>query len=346
MEANADSTSFRVTVSDCPHTPQHDYSERAECRAQRYAERPKTGRVKHVVPTGEVAHLWAHKVQDSARNSQGNVFFEQDTIYSYGHHFPIARHVTSKSGKQAALFTTRTYSPTTSGHCSMVRSAISHLTVFHVSDASGNDYKKYLADYGKRISETLLKAARARKSKEWHHNEALELRAEAVNYAKFFHLTYADVLPKVPAIDSVQLQAIKDAENKRLATERKRIVRENAEAIETWRNGEYARLPYGLPDMLRVSSNGQSIETSRGADFPISHAKRGLALVRAVRTSGETWYTNGHTCQLGHYRIDSIQPDGTVKAGCHTVRWSEIERIAPAIDAAPSVLESLETVSE
>jgi hypothetical protein len=342
------SHSTRVLVRDCPHTPAHEYKDRATCRAQRYAERKQTGRFKAVVDSSEVAHLWAHKVQSHARNARKTVFFSHDTIYSYGEHFPIARHVTNKAGEQAVLFTTAHYSVTTSQHCGMVRSAISHLTVFSVPHVVGRwntevNHGDNLKAYADAISTHLLKAARARTSKEWEHARALELHEEAIKYAKFFRVPYAKTLPAVPALDSVQLQAIKDAENKRLAAERKRIMRENAEAIALWRTGEYARLPHGLPDMLRVSKDGQSIETSRGVSFPISHAKRGLALVRAVRNSGETWHTNGHTCQLGHYRIDSIQSDGTVKAGCHTVKYSEIERIAPAIDAAPTVLESLET---
>jgi len=46
-------------------------------------------RAKHVFGTGEIPHLWAHKVQDSARNARGNLYFENDTIFSYGGHFPI-----------------------------------------------------------------------------------------------------------------------------------------------------------------------------------------------------------------------------------------------------------------
>lgn len=305
---------------------------------------------KHVVSSESVAHLWAHQTQDQARNSNGSVFFRGDVIFSYGEHFPIARHIQNKH-ESVVLFTTKSYSVTTSGHCSMVRSAVSHLTVFSVPNVFAKikaEHEGNLADYAKRISDRLLKTARARTSfnKEWTHKEALELRSEAIKYAKFFNLAYSKILLTVPALDSVSLAKIKQAEDKRLAAERKRKLAENREAIEQWRNGEYARLPYGLPDMLRVSSDGQSIETSRAVSFPMSHAKRGLALVRSVRSRGETWHTNGHTCKLGHYQIDSIDASGNVKAGCHTVKYSEIERIAPAIDAAPSVLETLENLGD
>ena len=91
-----------------------------------------TKRKKHVFNTGEIPHLWAHRTQDEARNRQGNLYFTGSTIYSYGSHFPVARHVTNDTGERAVLFTTATYSVTTSSHCSAVRSAIpSGIHVYH-----------------------------------------------------------------------------------------------------------------------------------------------------------------------------------------------------------------------
>ena len=81
--------------------------------------------------------------------------------------------------------------------------------------------------------------------------------------------------------------------------------------------------------MLRVV--GDEVQTSLGARFPVSHAIRGLAFVRKVRESGREYVRNGHTIHLGHYVIDRIEPDGTVHAGCHVVRWEEIERITPQL---------------
>ena len=88
--------------------------------------------------------------------------------------------------------------------------------------------------------------------------------------------------------------------------------------------------------MLRIE--GDEVVTSRGARFPISHAKRGLALVRAVMARAEEWVRNGHSCHLGHCVIDRIEANGTVHAGCHVVSWEEIERVAPAIEAFVEVL--------
>jgi len=59
-------------------------------------------RTRNVYPSDMVAHLWANKSQDSARESGGRFYFVGDTIYSYGAHFPSPRHFTHQ-GKAAVL---------------------------------------------------------------------------------------------------------------------------------------------------------------------------------------------------------------------------------------------------
>lgn len=89
-------------------------------------------RTKTVYPTREIAHLWAHQTQPAARNQIRNFYFDGDTIYSYGSHFPIARliKVAWQSGRgndeRCVFFTTRGYSVTTAKHISFVRRAIPH----------------------------------------------------------------------------------------------------------------------------------------------------------------------------------------------------------------------------
>jgi hypothetical protein len=116
-----------------------------------------------------------------------------------------------------------------------------------------------------------------------------------------------------------------------------------AVSIQAWRDGQAISLPYNVPAMLRIAGN--EIETSKGARVPLAHAKRALVLIRAVVSRGEAWATNGHTCHVGHYRIDSIEANGTVKAGCHVIARDEWERIAPALDAIPTAEQETETNS-
>jgi hypothetical protein len=320
-------------------------------------------RRKHVFDTGEIPHLWAHRTQDEARNRQGNLCFTGDTIYSYGSHFPIARHVVNEAGKRAVLFTTATYSVTTSGHCSAVRSAIpSGTPVFHVpnvchgrysgSEFTADDHSGNLADYTEQIDKHVVTSARARSSyaKEWNYEHAVRLRDEAFAYCSFFGLPVPQI-PEVPEIDSDALTAIRKREAKRAAEKAEQTKRERAEAIvrqqeliTQWRAGQYSGCLYDVPAMLRI--DGDEVVTSRGARFPAAHAKRALGFVRKVRESRQAYVRNGHTIHLGPYALDRIEPDGTVKAGCHVVSWEEIERIAPFLDSLPTSTTATDPTSE
>jgi hypothetical protein len=320
-------------------------------------------RKKHVFDTGEIPHLWAHRTQGEARNRQGNLYFNGDTIYSYGSHFPIARHVANDAGERAVLFTTASYSVTTSSHCSAVRSAIpSGVPVFHVpnvchgrysgSELTADDHAGNLADYAERVEAEVTASARARSSwkKEYSHERAESLRAEAIAYAEFFSLPRPK-LSTVPALDSAALTAIRKREAKRAAEKAEQTKRERAEAIvrqqeliTKWRAGQYSGCLYDVPAMLRI--DGDEVVTSRGARFPVSHAKRALAFVRKVRESGQAYVRNGHTIHLGPYAIDRIGPDGTVKSGRHAVSWEEIERIAPALDSVPASATAIDPTLE
>jgi len=322
-----------------------------------------TKRKKHVFDTGEIPHLWAHRTQDEARNRQGNLYFIGDTIYSFGSHFPIARHMTNDTGERAVLFTTATYSVTTSSHCSAVRSAIpSGIRVFHVpnvchgrysgSDLTADDHVGNLADYAKRIEKHVITSARARSSysKTWNNQHAGHLRDQAFAYCAFFGLPIPNI-PEVPELDSDALTAIRKREAKRAAEKAEQTKREREEAlvrqqelITKWRAGKYSGCLYDVPAMLRI--NGDEVVTSRGARFPVSHAKRALAFVRKIRESQQAYVRNGHTIHLGPYALDRIEPDGTFRAGCHVVSWEEIEHIASALDSVPPSATAIDPTSE
>lgn len=299
--------------------------------------------MRHVYPNHEVPHLWAHESQEEARNSTGSLYFQGPTIYSYGSHFPIARHVTNGRSERAVLFTTAHHSVTTSGHCSAVARAIPpNVPVFrvpHLRNSWDNlpNHTDNVESYVRRISELLGKAKRARVNRDWHQREALRLREQLQRYVAFFDLS--DVtFPKSDELDALQswITAHQEEERQRreeaarLADEQRR--REQADQIQRFQAGDpHVSYISGVSPMLRVV--GDEVQTSLGARFPVSHAIRGLAFIRKVRESGQEYVRNGHTIHLGHYVIDRIEADGTVHAGCHVVRAEEIERITPQLVA-------------
>lgn len=78
--------------------------------------------------------------------------------------------------------------------------------------------------------------------------------------------------------------------------------------------------------LLRVK--GEEIQTTQGASFPVAHAIKAFSIISRAAKKGELWQRNGKTIHLGHFQIDRIEPDGTVIAGCHTVMFDEVKRIA------------------
>lgn len=126
--------------------------------------------------------------------------------------------------------------------------------------------------------------------------------------------------------------------------ERSRIWKEEAEArrledmrtlperIELWRRGAangYGNL-HGLPPMLRVSTRGNTIQTSHGAEIPLDHGTRALRFIRIVWAKAQTYsfdkaQGNPAAVHVGHFTIDAITATH-VRAGCHNFERAEIEQ--------------------
>lgn len=354
------------------------YSPNHTSRTNPLADKPKAGkRQRQVYPSKEIAHLWAHQAQQSARNAQGNFYFDGPSIWSYGAHFEIARHVVNKRGDKAVLMTVQTYSNTTAKHIHAVRLAIPpNVPVFAVPSMStvtdSKDHAVNLEYFVTQATERIEKASRARSSYMITSNLgcAQGYVDTAKAYATFFKVR-APKLPTVPEVDSDKLVAIKkqerekqakrtqeqEAANTRREAENKHA-REEWEAklpllCDQWRNGanvHIARPSYGwyshgeaqptVPTMLRISGN--EVETSHGVRVPLSHALRVLRAVQRVVSSGVEFVPNGHTLHVGHYTVDRIQADGTLKAGCHVISYAEIMRLTPALEARVATLPTIE----
>lgn len=404
---------------------------------------------KQVFNTDAVTHIWAHRTQSSARNKQGNLFFADATIYSYGRHFPIAAHVVNKKGIKAVILTNNRYSNTTTKHIDIVRRAIPPgVRIFVVNlgtrmlpiasgELSESACNAIIDDYQLRITrlaKSAIQARTANKIKEWL-DSAVAQQNKLLAFVELFGLPKLTAkariqsrkLPFIPetvdaakalgkaaklkALELAKAKRIEDAKQRirflnnwmaahpdyaqrwngtiqnadtlylewknidlEVQRERNRIEHESeqltallawmdqhpdelskwdgerdqgrrlqrefekseqatqqAKRVADWLAGENVSASFGwnLPTMLRVK--GDNVETSRGVNFPVSHARRGLALIDAVLASGQEWKPNGKTCHLGHYQIDRIEPNGTVHAGCHVVSLEAINRIREAI---------------
>lgn len=286
-----------------------------------------------VLDNSMVAHVWAQQNQSYGRNGNGSFYFEGATIYSYGRHFPIAKFLDSKT----VLLTTDTYSNTTQRHVSLVRGAMPEsVDVFNVPQidislesrwAENNNvhHGENLSSYRERILAALGKADRARSYRYLHVSEAERLGAQAVAYAERFGLDWQPVgegeLAAHKANEVEHRKALTKAKKER--EERERITL--AEKVEKWRNGENVYIQAYPDTLLRVV--GDEVQTSKGARFPVGDAVKAYRLVCAVRARGAEWRRNGQRMPVGAFELDLISAKGDVKAGCHFVRWAEIEKV-------------------
>lgn len=300
----------------------------------------------------QVAHNWAHAVckrgDSTPRGRASNLFYEGDTIYSYGHHFPIARYFDHK-GTRYCFLTTRSYSSSTQQHISLVRQAIpDDWTIIHVynplADYPAGHKKNWEAIVSKR-DQQLEVAGNTRKragTRLEAYRRAVELQNQADEYRNLF-CSKRDVKllkPLPPAETALPTLAAKakEDEEKRKAAEARREARELQQAQEKlaeWLQGKDTYPGSRVPVHFRLRSVANlcditeaEVETTLGARFPRSHAERAFKFLLAIRQRGETYQRNGHSLHVGNFVVDSMDANGTVRAGCHTVQWEQIEQFA------------------
>lgn len=113
------------------------------------------------------------------------MFFEGDSLYSYGYHYEMARMV---KGGEVILINNYNYSKTTCKQMAKLQRELNGFRVYHVSDIGWNI--RCINDYKRRIEKTLLLAKRCRSS--WRLRSYLasarNLVFEAASFIKEFDL--------------------------------------------------------------------------------------------------------------------------------------------------------------
>lgn len=322
---------------------------------------------KHVVSSDQVAHLWAHRAQEWARNGSQSMSFQGELIFSYA--TPIGRLVRDALGRDVALFTAHKYSATTSSrHMHAMTGAARHLPNFTVpffgihrrgrhgpdspdmAEAHAGNQHYLAAQYAEHVAR-MLRALSRPYSYEWLHG----LADTAKEYASEFNLP-APVFDT--AADIAKIEARHDRlDAKRAAPgydEKKRAEREKREAraeakrarerelaaadaatrLAAWRNGERVYIGYserGAYAALRLTRDGRDVETSHGAKVPAADARRAVVFIADKRRRAVAWARNGETFPVGNFQLDRVTERGDVIAGCHRIEWAEVVRLSAAL---------------
>ena len=119
-----------------------------------------------------------------------------------------------------------------------------------------------------------------------------------------------------------------DAASLDAAIERAQVARD-AETERAWRAGESNAAPeYSETAGALLRVRGDVIQTSRGADVPVSVAPMVWQAVNAARDARAAHDFGDKAPRLGHFALNSIDANGDIVAGCHVIRYTELQRVA------------------
>lgn len=281
--------------------------------------------MKTVISPEAVAHAWANSTQSEARNSNRSFYFSGRSIYSYGSHFEIARHV-EHEGHKAILFTLRTYSVTTAQHIAIAKSAASHKRLIFVPDPSQSIHDN-LEGYFHRIKSELSGLAKARKP-EKYIEPAKRLLGYCTDFCEFYKIEVPEKITELvqSAIGGQYKEyLIKEAE--RIAAEKKEAEEKRMKAylaqVKKWKAGKIQRIYDRLDkDFLRV--NGDKVETSQNIQIPVEVAKRMYRDIQTALSGGKP------VKKILDYEVKKLDKSG-LQVGCHAIEMKEIERVVKLI---------------
>lgn len=291
----------------------------------------------------QLAHKWAAQTKQSGRGS--NFYFDGPTIYSWGGHFPVASFTDATvRGMRVVLFTSRSYSMSTSRHKGLARSALQGLDVVVIEcpEVLAGQYSSLhsenLEHFKTEFENATLKASRARSYADAYIRDAAIAQHNAATYAEAFALE----IPQwsQDAISPELLARANAAAAERKAKEerdRARRAEEYAQKIAAWRNGASANECElwrfaGEDTALRVSRDGKHVETSRGATITMrtAHELYRRALSMIGRDDAEREKAARLCPHVDGFAMREFCADGSIVVGCHTLKWPEIARFANA----------------
>lgn len=273
----------------------------------------------------ELSHIWANDPDPSIGKSANSMSCQNGKLYSYS--TVIAQIINNDT----VIYNTASYSVTTSKHQGYANHATNHFNnKIHLNiprrglDSlvfSQSEFNNIIEFSEREASQSLLKASRSRKYADMYNRQALSIFSNLEQYALLFNLKY-----ETPNLDHLRESALKaDKEAKALEKIRRaERIKEQAEALINWRNGEDVRNRFEIT-ALRIKED--QIETTKGARIPVDHAVKFWGLIKSWHDKGVSYVKDHHSIHLGNYSVNRFEND-VLTVGCHSIPYSEIESIA------------------
>lgn len=285
----------------------------------------------------DLAHAFFYASENESK-SASSFYFQNDVIYSYGHHFPICAKLRDKKGFEVAyLFTTSGYSSTTARHLSHTRQAMpSNLPVFYVPNVGcklmKSEHQKNLVYFIEQIEQNLV-AASKRKKEELRLNDfstAYGCIDKYYEYSKYFKVKLRLNKAQKTLLNCIEnVNAVREATHASFQIKKReeaKLKREGKKMFDKWSSGNSVHCPhrYDGYDHLKIKEGSVSeggrmliptqIETSQGIFIQCEEAKKMYyAITKDLIEVGS---------RISHYTVTAITKE-TLTVGCHLFRISE-----------------------
>ena len=262
----------------------------------------------------DLCHLFAGRVETHGTGS--NLFFEYDKMYSYGYHFLLAEYLNDST----ILINNRSYSSSAAKHQSLIRQATRQYKQYFTKEVELDLVYSQIIDLSKRL-------LTARK-KDIIASEILNLYASCTEFSCKYRLSVLtdpkfleikDICDELVANKDEYIAAAKEREAKELARLRAKLKVD----VEKFLNHEINHIDSKKlnVDFIRVSADGELVETSQGVKIPIDDAKFVYKMIKAgLDIKGVV---------IGGYKITGL--NGVLSVGCHRIDAENMHKIGQLI---------------
>jgi len=267
--------------------------------------------------TDEVIHVFAQRTQYEGQNQSRSIFFYGDKIYSYGHHYLLGQFIDEKT----IIINDRGYSRTTQKHIGKLSYATNHYRQFFATECNVDLVYDEVNILLKKIE-----ASRKPQTKQRYINRVVYLADKMAQ----FHTSnqdiqtiegdkYQSIIKYAKIVQDETLLIDLECDLNEAKKQARRFNKEKTqEQITKFYEGSInylSNIPHAL---LRLSKEGNTIETSRGANVPLNEAK---ILYHRINTGK---CIKGF--KIGHYTTIGIK-DNTIKIGCHDIKLDEVNKL-------------------
>jgi hypothetical protein len=294
----------------------------------------------HYTDQKKCAHAWAHGLVHAGKS--GNFYFIENTIYSYGAHFPIATLI-----RNQVYFTLDHYKQTTAKHKCLVRSAISHKEIIFVryvpvnQELSDPEFVNPNLKYWTQKIEDAVQEYTTHPRRKSLLVEIDSLCNHILTFLKAINILPSEKLQIL--LNSPSLKSIKEHSKELHRTEIERERKKKAILLSTfnrtlssWKQGKTNSFNLSHPDdsnlaYLRWNETIQRIETTKGVVVPFIVGQKFWEFIQSILPVG----CNSCNYKILDFHVQEILPTH-ITVGCHKILMAEVIRIAKQLDWSKS----------